>query len=140
MEYDEAPALLSYLVKLGEGDRLLFRTSITSLLDPYDLSRLSVGPKWIYIGSDSNGFEAGGGGGVMSGIEFDQGEWTSSLAEDYGAALRAHCGAADDQLIIAVAELLQNDAQQSVCNPAGAPSAIHLFGHYFLGDAPSLLV
>ena len=106
MEYDEARALLRYLVKLGEKDRSLFRTSITSLLDPYDLSRLSVGPKWVYIGSDSNGFEAGGGGGVMSGIEFDQGEWTFGLAEDYGAALRAHCGDADDDLIIAVTELL----------------------------------
>ena len=106
LEYDEARALLRYLVKLGEKDRSLFRTSITSLLDPYDLSRLSVGPKWVYIGSDSNGFEAGGGGGVMSGIEFDQGEWTFGLAEDYGAALRAHCGDADDDLIIAVTELL----------------------------------
>jgi hypothetical protein len=61
LEYDEARALLRYLVKLGEKDRSLFRTSITSLLDPYGLSRLSVGPKWVYIGSDSNGFEAGGG-------------------------------------------------------------------------------
>ena len=42
----------------------------------------------------------------MSGIEFDQGEWTFGLAEDYGAALRAHCGDADDDLIIAVTELL----------------------------------
>ena len=84
----------------------MFRTSITVFLDPCDLSRLSAGPKWIYIGSDSNGLEAGGGGGVMSGVEFDQGEWTFGLAEDYGAALRAHCGAADDQLITAVTELL----------------------------------
>ena len=106
MEYDEARALLRYLVKLGEKDRSLFRTSITSLLDPYDLSRLSVGPKWVYIGPGSNGFEAGGGGGVMSGIEFDQGEWMFGLAEDYGAALRAHRGDADDELIIAVTELL----------------------------------
>ena len=42
----------------------------------------------------------------MSGIEFDQGEWTFGPAEDYGAALRAHCGDADDELSIAVTELL----------------------------------
>ena len=37
LEYDEARALLRYLVKLGEKDRSLFRTSIASLLGPYDL-------------------------------------------------------------------------------------------------------
>jgi hypothetical protein len=67
LKYDEARSLLKFLVKLGEKNRSLFRTSITSLLDPYDLSKLSIGPKWRYIESDSNDFELGGDGGVMSG-------------------------------------------------------------------------